>query len=471
MKKYNRIGNEDAVSTYARMLTEGRYEDIPEEVNEYNKMIILDTIGAMIGGSGMDGVRQVVEMVKEDGGKAESNIILYGGKVPASEAGMAMGPMARAVDWSSIHLEAMHTSEHTLPTLIAAVGMCKKPVTGKEFLTAFALGQEILIRIGNAWKPTRAVAKGRSNGHYIFGAAASAAKLLGLNEEQTLNALGIVRSMTQPHDMAAFHPMTHMVKVHHGFICQDAINACNMALRGITGPHQQVITGKRGYLNMADWETEEDELWKNLGTYWDQTNLESKTYPGCKSTTTAVMGTWELFKEKNINMNDVEKIVYGMPDLSCEMLMGPLEEKLNPKDEYECQFSVPFVISTALLDGEILPSSYKKEARERKEISEFMHRVILEENNDLKPWATKIHVYLRDGNEVEFISNPEDIKGSLENPFTEEDYIKKFKQLVPYSVYPLSDEKVDQFIKLVLNLENSSDVEKDLILPLTPTSD
>lgn len=470
MKRYERIGNEDAVATYARMVTEMGFEDIPEEVVQYAKWIILDTIGAMIGGSAMDGVPQVVESVKENGGKPESHIILYGGKVPAAEAGMAIGPMARAVDWSAIHLEAMHTSEHTLPTMMAALGL-KDKVNGKDFITAFVLGQEVLVRIGNAWKPTLAVASGRSNGHYIFGAAASAAKLLDLTEEELLNAFGIVRSMTQPHDMAAFHPITHMVKVHHGFICQDAINACKFAQKGITGPKDQVITGQRGFLGMAGWPTEPDELWKDLGVHWDQIYLESKTFPGCKSTTTAVFGIWKICEENNLKMEDIAKIECYMPQVSCEMLAGPDEVKLNPKDEYECQFSLPYMLATALYDGEILPKSYKKEARIRQAIREFMPKVTLDLKDGLKPWSTEMLVTTVDGKEIHLISNPEDIRGSLQNPFSEEDYIEKFRSLVPYSVYPLSDEVVDTLIDTILNLEKSEDIVKDLILPLTPPTE
>ena len=470
MKKFERIGNEDAVATYARMVTETTYEDIPPEVVQYAKWIILDTIGAMLGGSGMDGIPQVVEMVKEKGGKPEMYIPLYGGKVPASEAGMAIGPMARAVDWSAIHLEAMHTSEHTLPALIAALGLRGK-TTGKEFLTAFVLGQEILIKIGNAWKPTYAVAHGRSNGHYIFGSTASAAKLLGLNYEQCLNAWGIVRSMTQPHDMAAFHPICHMVKIHHGYVTQDTINACEMALRGITGPHDQVITGQRGFLGMAGWETDPSELWKGLGTEWDQIHLESKSFPGCKSTTTAVFGVWDMMKEEGLRKEDIASIDFYMPEVSMEMLDGPIEEKLNPADQYECQFSLPYMIATAIEDGEILPKSYWAEARERKSVRDFMPKVHLIRRDGLKPWATDIELTTTDGRVIKKFSDPDYIRGSLLNQFSEEDYIDKFKKLAPYSVYPLSDETVDKLIDTLLHLEQSEDVLTDVILPLTPDAE
>jgi 2-methylcitrate dehydratase PrpD len=467
MKEYKRIGNEDAVATYGRFLTEITYEDIPAEVIQYAKWIILDTVGAMIGGSAMHGVDIVVDMVKEKGGKPEMVIPFYGGKVPASEAGMAIGPMARAADWSAIHLEAMHTSEHTLPALFAALGLRGK-TTGKEFLTAFVAGQEILIKIGNAWKPTYAVAHGRSNGHYIFGSTAAAAKLLGLNYEQCLNAWGIVRSMTQPHDMAAFHPVTHMIKIHHGYVTQDTINACEMALRGITGPHNEVITGKRGYLGMACWETFPEELWNGLGTKWDQTELESKSFPGCKSATTAVFGIWDMMKKHNLTKDDFKAINVYMPEVSMEMLAGPDEEKYNPRDQYESQFSLPFMLSLAIIDGEIIPKSYWDESRNRPVIHEFMPRIKLIRRDGMKPWSCQIEVTTNDGRSFEMFSDPDDIRGSLSNQFTEEDYIEKFKKLVPYSAMPLSDETVDKLIDTILNLEKSEDVLNDVIMPLTP---
>ena len=471
MKEFKRIGNEDAVRTYARMVTEMTYEDIPKDVIEYDKRIILDTIGAAMGGSAMDGIKTVVDMVKEKGGKPEMVIPLYGGKAPASEVAMAIGPMARAADWSAIHLEAMHTSEHTLPALIAALGLKEGKVSGKEFLTAFALGQEILIKIGNAWKPTYAVAHGRSNGHYIFGSTASVAKLLELNPEQCLNAWGIVRSMTQPHDMAAFHPVTHMIKIHHGYVAQDTINACEMALRGITGPHDEVLTGQRGYLGMANWQTYPEELWNGLGTKWDQTELESKSFPGCKSTTTAVFGIWEMMEKYNLKKEDIANIKFYMPEVSMEMLDGPIEEKLNPADQYECQFSLPYMIATAIEDGKILPNSYWDEARNRKSVHDFMPRIELLRRDGLKAWSCEIELTTTDGRLLKMVKEPEDIRGSLTNQFTDEDYIEKFKILASYSVYKLSDEAIDRLIDTILHLEESEDVMKDVILPLTPDCD
>lgn len=467
MKSYKAIGNEDPIATFCRMVNEVKYEDIPPEVVTFAKYVILDTLAAIIGGSGMDGIKPVIDLVKDKGGKPESNIILYGGKVPASEAGMAIGPMSRSLDWAPIHLEAMHNSEYTLPALLAAVGL-KEKVTGKEFLTAFIMGQEILIRIGNAFRPTDAVSKGRGHGHYIFGSVAAVGKLLELNQEQLTNAEGISRSMTQPHDMAAFHPVTHMVKVHQGFICQDSINCCLLAEKGITGPHDEVLVGERSYLGFAKWETHPQKLLEGLGKKWESAQLEFKPFPGCKSVTASVIATWDIMEKDNLSIDDIDKIEVALPTLSFEMLQGPIKQKLNPKDEYECQFSLPYILATAVIDKEILPKSYQALARARKNVKVFMPKVSYFTEDGLESWSSKVTVILKEGKKITKMCLPSEIKGSLENQLEEKDFIGKFKNCVPYSVYPLSEDTVDTLIDTIINLEKCDDFVKDVVLPLTP---
>ena len=199
------------------------------------KRSILDTLGVTIGGSAMEGISKMVNFVKEKGGKQESIIPFYGIKAPASEAALAIGPMSRAMDLGDFHPEALHSSEYTFPSLIAALGL-KSKVSGMEFITSFVTGQEVLIRIRQlAYRISRQRLGHRNAGHFIFGCVATVGKLLGLSLDELENAEGIASEMTQPHIGLMFHPPTLMIRVHHGFICQDAINACLLAQRGITG--------------------------------------------------------------------------------------------------------------------------------------------------------------------------------------------------------------------------------------------
>lgn len=222
------------------------FGDLPNEVVEFAKRHILDQMGCIIGGSAQAGIKEVVDFVKEKGGRPESLIPFYGGKVPASEGAFAIGPMARAVDMGDVSMEASHTAEYTLPALLAAVGL-KEKVSGQEFITAFVVGQEVMVRIGSGFNLARAIAE-RSNegGHFIFGPTVAVAKLLGLSLEEMQNAVGIANAMTQHWEMSMYAEGALTVRVHHGFVCQDAVNACLLARRGITGPHN-ILFGPNGF--------------------------------------------------------------------------------------------------------------------------------------------------------------------------------------------------------------------------------
>ena len=80
----------------AKNIVSIRYEDIPAKAIDLSKKDILDTLGVAIAGSKAEGSEQVVELVREWGGKEESSIIAYGGKVPAHHAALANGTMAHA---------------------------------------------------------------------------------------------------------------------------------------------------------------------------------------------------------------------------------------------------------------------------------------------------------------------------------------------------------------------------------------
>ena len=67
MKKFDPINNEDGMKTLCRMITEVEFEDLPSHVTDFAKKHILDTMGVTIAGSAEEGIKEVVEFVKEQG--------------------------------------------------------------------------------------------------------------------------------------------------------------------------------------------------------------------------------------------------------------------------------------------------------------------------------------------------------------------------------------------------------------------
>ena len=145
---------QDPMSTLCKMVMETRYEDLPGDVIDYAKHCIMDIMAVTIGGSAKEGISTVVDLVTDKGGHLQSVIPFYGGKVPASEAAFAIGPMTRAMDMGDAHQEGGHSSEYIFPALLAATGL-RERVSGKDFITAFIAGSEVLVRIGIAFKVVR----------------------------------------------------------------------------------------------------------------------------------------------------------------------------------------------------------------------------------------------------------------------------------------------------------------------------
>jgi 2-methylcitrate dehydratase PrpD len=465
MRQFVQVGNEDPMSTLCRMVSETKYEDLPSKVVDYAKHSILDAIAITIGGSAMEGIPTVVDLVKEKGGKPESIIPFYGGKVPASEAGFAIGPMTRAMDAGDVHTLAGHSSEFTVPTLLAATGLMDK-VSGKEFITAFAVGQEVLIRIGMAYKAMSSVPISTIGGHSIFGSVAAAGKLLGLSLEELQNAEGIALEMTQPHLIAMYVHDTLIVRVHHGFICQDAINACLLAKRGITGPRREVLVGTKGYLSFARWKTDPSALTKGLGEQWEMLTTMMKPYVSCKATHTSIYGIIDQMKEYNFEAEDIAEIHAEVCSRAWTLVCAPKEVKWNPQTVAECQFSLPYAVATAAYNKTVFLDSYTPQAMARQNVRDLMPRLSAKEDPSLPQFTVRLRTTLKDGRKCS--KEYAYVKGHPQNPFTEQDLIEKFKKCVPYSAYKLSDEAVDSLIKALLSLETVNDVVDALLLPLTP---
>jgi 2-methylcitrate dehydratase PrpD len=375
--------------------------------------------------------------------------------------------MSRAMDMGDIHEDAGHTSEYTVPTLLAATGL-KAKVTGKEFITAYVVAQEMLIRIGIAFRAlSGAIIAQRGHGHCMFGCTAAAGKLLDLSLEELINAEGIAREMTQPQDSAMFHPATLIVRVHHGFVAQDAINACLLARKGITGPREQVLTGPRGYLAFATtWPTDPAALTDGLGEKWEMTNTMMKPYSACKCTHTAIDGILEQMKEHGFTADDIASIHLDESSINWAIVCEPNDEKWHPDTQAACQFSLPYTVATAAYSGDVFLESYTEAARTRPDVRDLMERISAREDPSLPMWAARLHTTLRDGRKLS--SECVYIKGHPRNPFTEQDLVDKLNKCLPYSAYPLSNSTVDSLVNSVLNLEKSNDVVSDIILPLTP---
>ena len=457
---------EDPMGALCRMVVETQYADLPAETLEHARRTLLDGIGVMIGGSGMDGIPGIVELVKEKGGVPQTPLPFYGGRVPAAEAALALGPMPRAMDCGDLHEEAGHVSEYVVSSLLAATGL-RERVTGEEFLTALVLGQEVMIRLGSAYRViSTAVRYNDCGGHYIFGAVAAVGKLLGFTVEQLENAQGIARTMTQPHTMGIYAPATLMVRVHHGLVCQAAITACQLASKGITGPRREVLTGPNGFLTSTRWETDPDVITRDLGERWEMTNITTKGYSACYFSHSSIDGILDQMSTHGFTVEDIDTIHVDVSTSGWRAVCEPVERKWDPHTVPECQFSLPYAVASAAFDGTVFLQTYSEAARERTDVRELMTRITAAEDPSVSDWGARLSTTLHDGRKID--SEYVYVKGHPRNPFSEQDFVDKFRMCVPHSVLPLAPSVVDGLVHDVLHLDGVDDVVAALLVPLSP---
>jgi hypothetical protein len=145
----------DRVMEYTKMLAENivntTYEDLPQKVIEKTKRHILDILGVMLPPSRFEkGCKILEEIAREGGGREESTLIGFGGKVPSWMAAFVNGSLCHPMDYDdTIDEFPNHPSSHAFP---AAFAIAEKVgnVTGKEFLTAVALAVDLTVRLSAA---------------------------------------------------------------------------------------------------------------------------------------------------------------------------------------------------------------------------------------------------------------------------------------------------------------------------------
>ena len=223
----------DLSHDFAKFAAETRFSNLSPQVVEVAKKSLLDTLGVMLGASGMEpAVRPIVELVREAGGKQEATILGFGDRVPAAGAAFANGTLAHGLDYDSQTPWGAHPDSSLVPALLALAER-KGEVTGEELITAVAIGQELFIRLRcnvgwhMDWNLSSAVG--------VYSGAAACGSLLGLNAEQIANAMGIVSLNAGGTMEQIFGTGSDLRGLYAGFIAQSCVKAALLAQKGMRG--------------------------------------------------------------------------------------------------------------------------------------------------------------------------------------------------------------------------------------------
>ena len=245
-------------------LAEAQYSDLsPRAVSEARRGV-LDWIGCALAGSKHPTIDKLLEVLREAGGKPQATVFARGLKLGFLDAPLANGQMGHLLDFDDTHMGGvvLHTSSPVLSALFALAE--RTPVTGKEFMVAYAVGFEAGVRSG------RTAPDHHNGGWHLTGtlgsiaAGVAAGKLMKLDKQRLTYAMGI--AATQAAGMQQ-NRGTMCKSFHAGKAAANGVLAALLAEKGFDST-QEIIEGKKGFCRIYSDKADPDQLNAGLGNGW-----------------------------------------------------------------------------------------------------------------------------------------------------------------------------------------------------------
>jgi 2-methylcitrate dehydratase PrpD len=367
--------------------------------------------------------------------------------------------MAHTLDFDDVHEAAvMHPGIASIP-VVMAVGEAQGKLSGKEFITCTALGVDMMCRLALATTPGKSPIDLGWHLTTLFGfmgSAATAARVMGLNEGKIVDAIGIGYHQSGGNGQCVKDGALTK-RLGPGFAVKGGITAALMAKAGVTGAKNS-LEGEWGlYKQYMDGDYGPEILIADLGKKFEGVNVAIKPYPCCRGIHPAIDAGLALALEENIRSTDIKEIVLSVTDAHLKLLCQPLDAKRSPRSPVDAQFSIPWGVASAIVGGRVGLEDFTDSAIKNGTVLELTQKMQVEVDNALHkpgPEPTRVKVLTKDGKVfVKVVENP---LGSLERPMSYEDCTRKFADCAK----SLGAERIDKIVELVGRLERLEDIRE-----------
>jgi len=440
-------------------LARWHYDMLPGNVVRTAKALILDTLGVIAGAAQAPGIPELNARLARWEKTGNATGLVGRRRYSPPTAALANGAAAHALDFDDQHDPArVHTSCVVLPALLAAAEDAG-PVSGREFILAFALGAEMHARLGLAchnslgkgWHPTM-----------VFGtpaASLAAGRLLGLDGERLANALGMAYHQTSG-SAQSMRDGVLSKRLGAGFAARAAVLGAFLGADGLTGT-RRTLEGNAGLFSLYErGEVKPEIVTDGLGEEWRVPEYSFKPYPCCRCNHTPI-GLGIRMHGEGVNVKDVTAIEIRMGHVNWLTVGDPYDPARN--DVVHAQFNASYSFARALADGYVDLRTYRKPAITDERIAALTHvtRVIDDPAIDataIEP--ARVKVVLAGGRVLEASSDT--IKGSPQDPMTTAEALAKLRSCLAFGMNADAG-AADRLAAAVDQLEESADAARSLV--------
>jgi 2-methylcitrate dehydratase PrpD len=437
------------------------FADLPATTRIATCNDVLDTFGCLLGGSGEPGIAELVRVVGGWGGATQSQVMLWQRRLPAPHAAMLNASMAHALDFDDTldHGGSIHPGASVLAASLA-VSDTLGGVSGQDLLLAIALGLDVSCRVALASTLDRGWHRTAAMG--VFGAAAASGKLLGLNVEQMLNAVGIAFSQSAGNRQCIVDGALTK-RLQAGQAASSGVLAALLAREGFTGAHD-VFLGRFGFFQLYQPDGyDAARLIEGLGREFRGDELSFKPYacgrPQHAMLDAAIAAREQLPFGTSVDFAEIAEVSVTGPAAMIDEPSFGATHKRRPTQIVEAQFALPFLIAAAIVHGRVGIT----------EVADIHNAQVLDIAARVAGISgshetSGITIRLVDGRTATAKVGPP--LGSPENRLSVEQLTTKFADCARHAVRPLPNDAVHAAVEMIGHLEEVPNVN-DLLRHFT----
>lgn len=309
------------------------------------------------------------------------------------------GALSHITETDDLHRASVtHPACVVIPVALQLARHLKKPA--EDMLRSVLIGYEIMLRVGESLGTEHYKTFHNTSTAGVFGAAASAAALLDLDEEQWVWALG--NAGTQAFGLWQFNLDATMSKhLHAGQAAEAGLKAALLAKQGFTGT-EEILEGEKGFYRGFCRNPIPDAVLRTTDT-WKIAETSIKPYPSCRHTHPAIdaaLTLRELLQESGKTAKDIASI-----DISTYQTSIRVTDNSNPLTTFAAKFSIQYCVSTALVFGYPQLQDFEGEVIHHRDIRKLMSITHVSEGEEFEnaypsSWGSSIRLSIADGTSV-----------------------------------------------------------------------
>jgi 2-methylcitrate dehydratase PrpD len=446
----------------ARFVESVRYEDLPSEALRIGRRCMIDTLGLYLAGGLEPTVQILAADAVETGGKAEALVLSAGNaKVPAALAARVLGTAGHAHDWDDTQVS--HDPAHiygllthpSVPPLTAALVMAQRlgNVSGRDLMLAFQTGFELECKVSEWMLPKHYRRGNHSSGTVgTFGAAAAAAKLLGLKGERLLHCIGMAASFAAG-IRCNFGTMTK--PLHVGRAAENGVTAALLAARGFTAD-PAALDGQWGFLQVMGEGFTPEKTGQGFGHLGrDKTwticdpGVSIKPYPSGIVTHQSMDAMLALVLKHDLKPEQVARVRFYAGKNILEPIRYPLA-----KNHLQAKFSMPALLAMIILKRRASHHEFMDAFVAGAEMQDLQKRtdLINDPEIDARGWdliRSRIEVETKDGRTLVQWAD-EKYRGGPLNPISDADLEGKFRMCAEGAIAAAAQ---DRLLETVADLD------------------